>query len=153
MLTVVTVQESAEQMFHLFWRNTVTCITHLDLDLIIILIGQRLDCHLASLFGVFGGIREQIVDNLVQFVGIYPSHHTLRLTENGEFHLLFGDEGLQTLGRLMDVLHHITLGHKQFQLSGLRLAGFEDLLEQAHHSLDVQLHEVVVAAIIWYFFT
>ncbi len=60
-------------------------------------------------------------------------------------------KGLETLGGFADIAHDVTLCDHQLELSCLRLAGLENLLEQAHHTLDVELHEVVVVAVLWYF--
>ena len=57
-------------------------------------------------------------------------------------------EGFETLGGLTDVAHDITLCDEQLELSCFRLAGLEDLLKQAHHALDVELHEVVVVTVL-----
>ena len=66
--------------------------------------------------------------------------------------LTFADqEGFNTLSRFPDITHDISLCYDQFELSCFRLAGLKDLLEQAHHTLDVELHEVVVVAMLWCF--
>ena len=65
--------------------------------------------------------------------------------------LFLRQKGLETLGGFADIAHDVTLCDHQLELSCLRLAGLEDLLEQAHHTLDVELHEVVVVAVFGHF--
>ena len=121
--TILAVVETLEQVFHLFWRDAVTRVAHLDADVIVGLIGLHHERYLAVFVGVFGGIRQQIVDNLVEFVGIYPSHHAAGLTGDGELLTFLGQKGLQTFGCFVDIFHHVALGNEQFELASLRLVG------------------------------
>ena len=55
---------------------------------------------------------------------------------------------LQAEGCVVDILHDIALSHEELQFPGLRLAGFEDLLQQSYHTLDVHLHQVVFLVVL-----
>ena len=82
-------------------------------------VGLYLQCHLSTFVGVFGGIGKEIVDNLVEFVGVDPAHHTLRVAGNGEMLAFLHEERFETLGCLVDISHDICLGNEQAELTGL----------------------------------
>ena len=71
-------------MFHLFFRNAATVVADADSYVVVVAIRDYLKGDLAVLLRVFGCIRQQVEDNFVQFIGIYPAHHTLRLAADGE---------------------------------------------------------------------
>ena len=102
------------------------------------------EAYLTVVWRVFGRVRQQVIDNLVQLVGVNPAHHALWLAVDGEVELVLGHQRLYAERRLLDVVHDVALGHAQPELARLRLAGLQDLLQKPHHALDVQLHQVVV---------
>ena len=75
------------------------------------------------------------------------------MTLDGVFHLFLCNERLQVLGCLSDIAHHVALGTEQFQFPGLRLTGLQNLLEHPYHTLDVDLHEVIVVRQLRHFLT
>ena len=101
--------ETLEESFHLLRRNTVTSVADLDTNAVEGLVGLYLQGHLSILVGIFGGIREKIVDDLIEFVGIDPAHHTLRVAGDGETLAFLYQERFETLGGLVDITHDITL--------------------------------------------
>ena len=143
-LSVGTILEGAVEVLQLVLGDTEPCVTDYDADAVKFVVGCCNDAHFTVFPAIFGCIGYQIVDNLVEFVCINPAHHAFRMTFDDVFHLLFYNQGLQILGSLADVAHHIALGTKQFQCSGLRFAGLQNLLEHSHHTLDIDLHEVIV---------
>ena len=147
-LAVFTVVEPLEEVLHLLRRDAVACVAHLDADVVEGRVRLYLQRHLTVFVGVFGGIGEEVVDDFVEFVGIDPAHHALGVAGDGEMLALAHQEGLDALGCLADVAHDVALCDDQLELACLRLAGLEDLLQQAHHSLDVELHEVVVVSVL-----
>ena len=127
-LTVFTVVESVEEVLHLLWRDAVASVAHLDADVVEGRVCLYLQRHLTVFVGVFGGIGEEIVDDLVEFVGINPAHHALWIAGDGEMLLFLRQKGLETLGGFADIAHDVTLCDHQLELSCLRLAGLENLL-------------------------
>lgn len=120
---------SFEEHFLLILWNAVACIAYFNDYMVIGAVCHCIEAYFSSFMTVFGGIREQIVDDLVKFVGVYPSHHALWVTVDGKLHVFLEDEWLKAFCRFVDIAHHIALGHEQFQFSLLRFACFENLLE------------------------
>ena len=134
-------------MFHLAARNADTRVAHLNRNMVVVLVRGHDEVDAPGTVGVLSRIRYQIVDNLVELVSINPSHHRLWRTLDVQLQPALGNERLYTQGRLADILHDIALRHKQAQFARLLLAGLQDLLQQAHHAVYVQLHQGIVLAI------
>ena len=143
-LAVVAVVEAGEQPTHLLFRYAVAVVTHAYDDMVVALVRGDVEHHLAVGCRIFGGIRQQVEDDLVQLVGVYPTHHALRLAGNGKLVVLAAHQGFDAVCRLGDVAHHVAVARQQLQLAGLRLAGFQYLLQQTYRALDVHLHQVVL---------
>ena len=142
MLPVFAVVEALEKVLHLLLGDAATRVAYLNIYIVVIATGPDLERHF-SFLGVFGCVRQEVIDDFVEFVGVNPAHHALRIAFDGEFQAFLVHERFQTEGCVVDVLHDIALCHDEFQFSGLRFAGFEDLLKQTDHALNVQLHEII----------
>ena len=118
-LTVFSVVETGEEPLHLLMGNTGTIVTHPYDNLVITGIGGDIDNDFSFLTSIFRGIRQEVEDNLVEFVGVNPSHHTLRLTTDGKLQAFLSHEGLDTQGGLPDITHHIPMTDTESQFSCL----------------------------------
>ena len=74
-LSVVAILERAVEVFHPVLRDSKPRVAHYDADAVIFVVGRHAYVHLAILSAVFGCIGYQIIDDLVEFVGVNPTHH------------------------------------------------------------------------------
>ena len=142
---VFAVIETVEQLLHLILRNTDAVVAYINNNVVELAARAHLKRYFAVLsLSILGCVRQQVIDDFVEFVGINPSHHALGRTLNFEVQAFLGHERLNAQGCLLNIPHNVALGYLQLQFTRLRLAGFQYLLQQPHHTVDVQLHQVVV---------
>ena len=90
---VFTIVEAFKEMLHFVLGDATASIAYLNIYMVVVATGVYVEAYL-TLFCVFGGIGEQVVDNLVEFVCVYPSHHALGRTVDGEGEALLGHQRL-----------------------------------------------------------
>ena len=57
MLSVIAIMKAFKQVFHLFGRDTIAIVAHLDFYLVVFIVGDGADRHGATFFAIFGCVR------------------------------------------------------------------------------------------------
>ena len=92
---------------------------------------------------VFGSVGKQVVDDLIEFVGIEPAFDTVGRTLEVDPKALFRYQRGECLDTFANECRHIALRNPDLQVTTLDLAEFEYLLDEAHQTRRVDRDYVV----------
>ena len=93
---------------------------------------------------ILGCIGKQVVEYLVQLVGIEEHHTPVHVALDGEVNLLLLHQRPEPVHTVAYKLHQIPLGDLQFQVAGLGLTELQYLLQQAYQPVDVVRHHFIL---------
>ena len=140
--TVVAIEKTGVEMLHLLFGDADALVA--DAEHGIVALACEDDIHVASVAVVFHGVREQVVENLVEFVFVEPSIVGLCLTANVQFSVACRHHGTDVLADTADEIRQVSTCHEQPQLSCLRLAHLKNLPQQPGKPLDIVLYQSIV---------
>ena len=139
---VVAVEEAGIEMLHLVLGDADALIADFQGGLLPVS-GQR-HGDAPALLVVFHGIRQQVVEYLVDLVFVKPGVDALGRALHNQLAVFGTGHRTDALTLVSDKAREVAPGHQQFQLSGLRLPHLKDLAQQAGEPLDIVLHQSVI---------
>ena len=129
-LAVIPFVEAFEQAFDGFFGHKVPAVGYFHPEHSVRK-GGNIDTDFSSLGRVLGCVGKQVVDYLVEFVGVEASFNLVRAAAETQLLLLAGNQRSESLYAGGDKTCQITFEHGQFQIAALHLAELQHLLQES----------------------
>ena len=134
---VIQLVEALEHILQLFLWNAFSRVGHCDLHLIVDHIEADVDMSASG--SELQGVRQQVGEDLLQFVGIGPRHEGVLQAKAVEGETLFLGIELEGVEDVVHGLYHVDLLHTQAQGVVLQFIEVHQLVNEFEHALDAFL--------------
>ena len=135
---VLAFVEPLEERRQLVGGNARAIVLHTDDGPLAVVTGER-HLDVAILTIILRGVRNEVVEYLVELVAIKVAHNVFGLAIYRQPDVLFVRDGHDALHLIAHKIAHRALRHPQVLVARLGLTELQDLLQQAHQAVHVAI--------------